>query len=135
MSAHASNLPAALQAWHQIVESRDPAGLTELIADDANFHSPAIHAPQEGKDLTVMYLTAAIAVLGPTLEYHRTWHDDSSAALEFKAELDGKTVHGIDIFNWNADGKIDSFTVMVRPFNGLQTVMAHMVAQLESTAS
>ena len=123
--------PSTLDAWHRIVAHRDPAGLTDLIADDAVLHSPAVHTPQEGKALTIGYLTAAIGVLGPTLAYHRTWHDDHSAVLEFTAEVDGKHVHGIDMFSWDADGRIDTFTVMIRPLQGLQAVIGQMAAALQ----
>ena len=50
-----------------IAESRDPAGLADLLADDVVFRSPAVHTPQEGKAITTAYLSAAVVVLGPTL--------------------------------------------------------------------
>lgn len=121
----------ALDAWHRIAADRDPSGLADLIADDAVFRSPAVHTPQEGKAITIAYLSAAIRVLGPGLEYHRTWHGDDSAVLEFTTELDGMRVHGVDIIGWNHDDKIDSFTVMVRPLKGLQVVIDHMAAELQ----
>lgn len=125
----------ALDAWHRIAADRDPTGLTDLIADDAVFCSPAVHTPQEGKALTIAYLTAAIHVLGPSLTYHRTWHGEDSAVLEFTAELDGKQVHGVDVIGWNDDGRIDSFTVMVRPLKGLHVVIEHMAAELGRLAT
>lgn len=42
------NRPAALEAWHRLVASHDPAGLDALLADDAVFHSPVVHTPQRG---------------------------------------------------------------------------------------
>jgi hypothetical protein len=122
--------PAPLQAWHAIAEARDAAGLAELLAEDVTFRSPAVHTPQEGKALTTAYLTAAIAVLGPSLTYLREWYDDSSAVLEFRAELDGITVHGVDMLTWGEDGRLTDFTVMVRPFKGLQKVIEEMAAEL-----
>ena len=122
--------PAPLAAWHAIAESRDPAGLDALLADDVVFRSPAVHTPQEGKAITTAYLSAAITVLGPTLTYVREWYADDSAVLEFRAELDGRTVHGIDMLTWNADGRLTDFTVMVRPFTGLQKLMELMAAEL-----
>lgn len=126
MSAH----PEPLAAWHRIAESRDPAGLDALLADDVVFRSPAVHKPQEGKALTTAYLSAAIVVLGPTLRYVEEWWSDSSAVLEFEAEVDGKTVHGVDMLRWGPDGRLTSFTVMVRPLRGLEAVIAAMGAEL-----
>jgi hypothetical protein len=123
-------VPAPVAAWHQIASSRDAAGLSSLLADDVVFRSPAVHAPQEGKALTTSYLSAAVVVLGPTLIYLREWYADDSAVLEFRADLDGITVHGVDMLTWNADGRLTEFTVMVRPFKGLTKLMELMAAEL-----
>ncbi|WP_139979854.1 nuclear transport factor 2 family protein [Nocardioides litoris] len=122
--------PAPVAAWHRLVESRDPAGLDDLLADDCVFRSPAVHTPQEGKALTTAYLRAAMVVLGPTLRYLEEWYGDGSAVLEFEAEVSGKVVHGVDMLRWGADGRLTSFTVMVRPAKGLEVVIAAMGAEL-----
>ncbi len=61
--------PQVVRAWHAVVESGDPSLLDGLVADDVVFRSPAVFAPQPGKDLTVRYLRSAMAVLGPSLRY------------------------------------------------------------------
>ena len=122
--------PAPLRRWHAVVESKDPALLDELLADRVVFRSPAVFAPQEGKALTSGYLTAALKVLGPSLRYVSQWHDDASAVLEFEADLDGVYVQGVDILRWGGDGKLVSFTVMVRPMRGLQKLIELMALQL-----
>ena len=122
--------PAPLRRWHAVVEAKDPALLDELLADEVVFRSPAVFAPQEGKALTTGYLTAALKVLGPSLRYVSQWHDDASAVLEFEADLDGVYVQGVDILRWGGDGKLVSFTVMVRPMRGLQKLIELMARQL-----
>jgi hypothetical protein len=121
-----SQEPAALSAWHRVVESKDAGLLKDLLADDVVFRSPAVFAPQEGIALTTAYLAAALAVLGPTLRYLHQWHDDSSAVLEFEADLDGVLVHGIDMLRWNSADRLTSFTVMVRPMRGLEQLIQRM---------
>ena len=123
-------IPAPVVAWHALAEARDPSRLDDLLADDVVFRSPAVHTPQEGKALTTAYLSAAIAVLGPTLTYVREWYADGSAVLEFHAELEGLTVHGVDMLTWGPDGRLTEFTVMVRPFKGLQKLVELMAAEL-----
>lgn len=122
--------PAPVAAWHAVASSRDPALIDGLLAEDCVFRSPAVHTPQEGKVLTTAYLTAAVAVLGPSLAYVREWYGDDSAVLEFRAELDGLTIHGVDMLTWNSAGELVDFTVMVRPFKGLQKVIELMAAEL-----
>jgi hypothetical protein len=126
-----SEQPAALRAWHAVVESADPALLDDLLADDVVFRSPAVFTPQQGKAVTTHYLSSAIVVLGPTLRYVAQWHDQASAVLEFEADLDGTYVQGVDMLRWNDEGKLVSFTVMVRPLRGLHKLaelMAHQLA-------
>ena len=127
-----SDQPAALRRWHAVVTANDPGLLSELLADEVVFQSPAVFAPQEGKALTTGYLSAALNVLGPTLRYVSQWHDQSSAVLEFEADLDGVYVQGVDILRWNAEEKLVSFTVMVRPLRGLQKLVELMAAQLSA---
>jgi hypothetical protein len=130
LSTCMSDQPEPLRRWHAVVESRDPAPLDDLLADEVVFRSPAVFAPQDGKALTIMYLNAALQVLGPTLRYVSQWHDHASAVLEFDADLDGVHVQGVDILRWNDQGRLVSFTVMVRPLRGLQKLVELMAVQL-----
>jgi hypothetical protein len=54
----------------------------------------------------------------------------AGAVLEFEANLDGAYVQGVDILRWNPEGKLVSFTVMVRPLRGLQKLVELMALQL-----
>jgi hypothetical protein len=134
MASMSGSMPAAVAAWHAIAESRDPAGLVGLLAGDVVFRSPAVHGDQAGKELTTAYLSAAVVVLGPTLVYKRQWYADRNAVLEFEAELDGLTVHGIDMLQWNDDDELVEFTVMVRPIRGLEKLIEKMAAELFPSA-
>jgi hypothetical protein len=125
-----SDQPAPLLRWHAVVESKDPALLDDLLADEVVFRSPAVFTPQNGKALTTSYLSAALRVLGPTLRYVSQWHDHASAVLEFEADLDGAHVEGVDILRWDAQGRLVSFTVMVRPLRGLQKLIELMAVEL-----
>ena len=125
-----SEQPPAVRSWHAVVESGDPALLDDLLADDVVFRSPAVFAPQEGKAVTKQYLSSAMVVLGPSLRYVSEWHDETSAVLEFEAELDGLYVQGVDMLRWNSEDKLVSFTVLVRPLRGLQKLVELMARQL-----
>lgn len=122
--------PDTIARWHELVRSGDPAGLPSLLAEDCTFRSPAVHTPQEGKAVTTAYLEAALVVLGPHLTYHREWYSDSSAVLEFTTKLDDTEVHGVDMIQWNSDGLIEDFCVMVRPQRALNVVIEKMAAEL-----
>ncbi|QLC25642.1 nuclear transport factor 2 family protein [Parasphingopyxis algicola] len=125
-----------LQRWLDHMEGdRSVDSLRPLLAEDATFHSPVVHTPQEGIELTTAYLSAADTVFGNgSFEYVRTIVDGDDAMLEFTAELDGIHINGIDIIHWNANGLIDDFKVMVRPLKAINMLWKMMAAQLEKQA-
>ena len=122
---------SAIERWHQIARSRSPAGLSVLIAEDAIFESPVVHTPQQGRAITVKYLTAALHVLGnDSFRYLNEWQSPNSAVLEFEAVCEGITINGVDMIEWNAAGQITRFKVMVRPLkavNKLHELMGRML--------
>jgi len=119
-----------VRAWHAVVQSGDPALLDGLLADDVVFRSPAVFKPQEGKAVTTQYLTSAMAVLGPSLRYVGEWYGETSAVLEFEADLDGVFVQGVDMLRWNGADQLVGFTVMVRPMRGLNKLVELMAREL-----
>ena len=50
--------------------------------------------------------------------------------LQFRTEVGGLDVSGVDMITWDDDGQIVDFTVMVRPAKALQAVIEHMGAEL-----
>lgn len=122
--------------WHAVMESRDPALLADLIAEDCVFRSPAVHSAQAGRTITVKYLTAAMAVLGGAdFRYTGEWRAENSAVLEFETMVDGMAVNGVDIIHWDSDGRITSFKVMARPIRGLQALIPAMAARLDTAGA
>jgi hypothetical protein len=121
-----------LARWHEYMQGAgDPALLSDLLADDAVFHSPVVHTPQAGKAVVMAYLVAAAHVLGnDSFHYVRELVDGDEMMLEFVTELDGIRINGVDIIRWNGDGKITDFKVMVRPLKAINKVWEMMGAQL-----
>lgn len=123
---------SGLARWHEYMQrGGDPALLSDLLADDAVFHSPVVHTPQVGKPVVMAYLVAAAQVLGTDhFRYVRELVDGDDMMLEFVTELDGIAINGVDIIRFNADGKISDFKVMVRPLKAINKVWETMGAQL-----
>jgi hypothetical protein len=124
-----------LELWHGMVRNNDPSGLSALIAEDAVFYSPVVHSAQRGRNLVVMYLSAAFQVFfNPTFRYVRQIASETEAVLEFETEIDGIRVNGVDLIQWNDKGEITEFKVMVRPLKGLNVIHQRMAAMLQPPA-
>ena len=122
-----------LSAWHQLVQSRSPRGLDALLAEQAVFHSPVVHTPQVGKALTTQYLSAAFQIFAnETFRYTREVVGTRDAVLEFQVEIDGIGVNGVDMLQWNEEGKIVDFKVMLRPLKAINLIHGKMAALLQA---
>lgn len=126
-----------LQRWLDHMDgARDAEGLMAQLAEDATFHSPVVHTPQEGREKTFAYLHAADSVFADSqFEYVRIFMEGDNALLEFTAEMNGIHINGIDLIRWNADGLIEDFKVMVRPFKAIEMLWKMMGAQLAENAA
>ena len=99
------------------------------------FESPVVHTPQVGRAITVKYLTAALHVLGnDSFKYLREWHAPHSAVLEFEALCEGITINGVDMIEWNDQGRITRFKVMVRPLKAVNKLHELMGRMLQSAS-
>ena len=122
-----------IHKWHEVIERDDLKMLDEIIADDAVFSSPVVFKPMEGKEITMMYLHAAGQSFNmEKFKYTREIHDDMNSVLEFETYIDDISVNGVDMIEWNEDGKICNFKVMIRPFKAVQKVQEKMIEALES---
>lgn len=123
-----------LAAWHEILKNRDTNKLGNLLADNAVFHSPVVHAPIHGKAIVLKYLSAALQVFGnETFQYVREIKGESEAVLEFVVEIDGLAVNGADMIKWNDNGRIVDFKVMIRPLSAINLIHRKMAEMLQKS--
>ena len=125
---------AGVAAWHDYMNSGgDAALLSAQVADQAVFHSPVVHSPQEGKAKVMLYLLSAAKVLGnESFTYVREIIDGNDALLEFTSVIDGIHINGIDLIRFDDEGKIIDFKVMVRPVKAVNKLWEMMAAQLQA---
>ncbi|MEU3778088.1 nuclear transport factor 2 family protein [Streptomyces sp. NPDC032472] len=123
------------------VDDRDLGALEELFTEDVRLFSPVKFVPFEGRPMVL----GLFGVLLRTFEDFRyvgrfdgsseTSADGSespSAVLLFRATVNGREIHGIDLLHFAEDGRIKEFTVMVRPQSAVhalgEAVLAGLVA-------
>lgn len=120
-----------IDRWLQVAASGDVAALDDLLSDEVEFQSPAVHSPQVGKAVTRQYLEAALRVLkNDSFRYVGEWFGADSAVLEFETVVAGLQLNGVDIIHWDASDQIVRFKVMVRPFKAMQALIPLMANEL-----
>jgi len=124
----------ALEEWHRFVTQGKPELLDDLLTEDCVFHSPVVHTPQQGRDLTKAYLTAAMQVLNQDFHYVKQVVSPEHAVLEFVCDIEGITVNGVDIISFDRNGRIKEFKVMIRPLKAIDKVHGKMREMLEALA-
>lgn len=107
-----------LDKWHKVVFEKDLETLNELISDKITFYSPVVFKPKSTKEEALFVLSNVIEVL-TEFKYHREFYDGKNWALEFSAVVNGKSVKGIDLIEFNENGQIINFEVLIRPLSGL----------------
>ncbi|OTG87160.1 hypothetical protein B9T31_06010 [Acinetobacter sp. ANC 4558] len=117
----------SLNKWHLMLAQRDMSLLQELLADDVVFRSPVAITPYVGKSVVTFILTNVIQVF-ENFRYHREFYteDRQHIVLEFSANIHEKELKGIDMIQFNEDGKIQEIEVMIRPKNGLEALALQM---------
>lgn len=125
------NVAVSLEKWHAMVASKDLADLDSIIHPGATFRSPMAFKPYQSAQAVALLLRTVLTVF-EDFAYHRQLasEDGLSVVLEFSARVGEKNLKGIDLIQFDAEGCITDFEVMIRPLNGLQALGAEMGARL-----
>ncbi|MEU9449744.1 nuclear transport factor 2 family protein [Streptomyces sp. NPDC048277] len=124
-----------MHPFRKAVESGDMDAVAALLADDVVFTSPVAFKPYPGKAITAAILRAVSRVFEDFTYVREIANPDGrDHALVFTATVAGKKLQGCDFLHFDEDGKIDDFTVMVRPLSAAQALSEAMGAQFERIA-
>ena len=123
----------AITRWHEMLETRDMSILNELLADNVVFRSPVAFQPYPGKQVVFFILTNVIQVF-ENFSYHREFlsEDGNNVVLEFSANVGDKKLKGIDMIQFNDEGQIIDFEVMIRPKSGLEALAIEMGQRIQA---
>lgn len=123
----------AITRWHEMLETRDMSILNELLADDVVFRSPVAFHPYPGKQVVFFILTNVVQVF-ENFSYHREFlsEDGNNVVLEFSANVGDKKLKGIDMIQFNDEGQIIDFEVMIRPKSGLEALAIEMGQRIQA---
>ncbi|SEO72200.1 nuclear transport factor 2 family protein [Actinacidiphila rubida] len=124
-----------MHPFRQAVENRDASAVEALLADDVVFTSPVAHKPYAGKAITAAILRGVLRVF-EDFTYVREIADTGGRdhALVFTARVGDLRIQGCDFLHFAEDGRIDDFTVMVRPLSAAQALSEAMGAEFPRIA-
>ena len=126
--------PAAARSlahWHAMVAAQDMGALGDILHRKAVFRSPMAHTPYPSAQAVQLIIGQVMQVF-ENFTYHREMAsaDGLSVVLEFSASVQGKELKGVDLIQFDAQGLIVDFEVMVRPLSGLQALGEEMGKRL-----
>ncbi|MER8017337.1 nuclear transport factor 2 family protein [Streptomyces griseoluteus] len=121
-----------MHPFRAAVENRDADAIEELLADDVVFTSPVAFKPYAGKPITAAILRGVLRVF-EDFRYVKEIADPDGRdhAFVFTATVGGREIQGCDFLHFDEEGRIDDFTVMVRPLSAAQALSEAMGAQFE----
>src|SRR3954452_502774 len=96
--------------FRDAVLRRDPPGMVDALAPGVVFNSPVAFKPFEGREAVGQVLAAVMGTF-EDFSYTGELAGETGHALIFEARVGDKQVQGIDLLRFDADGKIDDFTV------------------------
>ncbi|WP_089107323.1 nuclear transport factor 2 family protein [Streptomyces hyaluromycini] len=124
-----------MHPFREAVENHDMDAVAALLSDDVVFTSPVVFKPYPGKPITAAILRAVSQVFEDFAYVREIANPDGrDHALVFTATVAGKKLQGCDFLHFDEDGKIDEFTVMVRPLSAAQALSEAMGARFEQIA-
>ncbi|WP_158854664.1 nuclear transport factor 2 family protein [Saccharothrix deserti] len=124
-----------MHPFRKAVESGDMDAVAALLADDVVFTSPIAFTPYPGKAITAAILRGVSRVFEDFVYIREIANPDGrDHAFVFTATVAGKELQGCDFLHFDENGKIDDFTVMVRPLSAARALAEAMGAQFEQIA-
>ncbi len=127
------------ERFRAAVEERDLSALEDLFTEDVRLYSPVKFTPFEGRPMVLGLFGVLLRVFE---DFHyvgrfegaaETSADGTQAPAEvllFRATVDGREIHGIDLLHFDEAGRIKEFTVMVRPHSAVQALGQAVLAGL-----
>jgi hypothetical protein len=100
------------------VEAHDHDAMVATLHDDVVLHSPIAFEPFTSKEIVARLLDVLLNQVFEDFAYtDELFADDGTHALIFRARIGDRRVQGLDLVRHADDGRIDDFTVMVRPLS------------------
>jgi hypothetical protein len=107
------------------VEAKDFDALVGTLREDVVFYTPIRFQPFRGRDQAIRAMTLAAQAFAfqPGFRYTRSFRDGPALALFFEAQLQDKSMEGVDLLVVDGQDKVAELRVMMRPFAAVRDLV------------
>ncbi|MEV6071203.1 hypothetical protein AB0L82_32055 [Nocardia sp. NPDC052001] len=111
-------------------QSKDPARLPFLLAEEAIFSSPV--ADYRGRDRAA-HLLGTIATVLDSVHPTQQWTDGPQSVFAFTARFADQELQGLLREELSETGSLTHVTLFLRPYRALRAAIAEMAQRLEDS--
>lgn len=110
------------------VERGDLDAMAACLSDDVEFHSPVAFKPFVGRE-AVREVLGHVMETFEDFEYVDDLAGERSHMLRFRTRVGDRSIEGVDLLDFDDEGLVGRFTVMLRPLSATIAMAEAMAAR------
>ncbi len=118
-----------IKRMQEVVAKGDEGLIQELLAEDVRFSPPTYYSTWTGRE-PVAAVLGHVGQVFSEFQYRRIMGDGDDWALEFQCKVGALDAVGVDLITLNADGLIQEFEVVMRPYKTVGALREAMMARV-----
>ncbi len=122
-----------IKRMQDVVAKGDESLIHELLAEDVRFLPPTYYSTWTGRE-PVAAVLGHVGQVFSDFRYRRIMGDGNDWALEFQCKVGDLDAVGVDLITLNADGLIQDFEVVMRPYKTVDALREAMMARVMKDA-
>ncbi len=122
-----------IRRMQEVVAKGDEGLIQELLAEDVRFSPPTYYSTWTGRE-PVAAVLGHVGQVFSEFQYRRIMGNGDDWALEFQCKVGALDAVGVDLITLNADGLIQEFEVVMRPYKTVGALREAMMARVMKDA-
>ncbi len=122
-----------IKRMQEVVAKGDEGLIQELLAEDVRFSPPTYYSTWTGRE-PVAAVLGHVGQVFSEFQYRRIMGDGDDWALEFQCKVGALDAVGVDLITLNANGLIQEFEVVMRPYKTVGALREAMMARVMKDA-
>ncbi len=122
-----------IKRMQDVIAKGDESLIHELLAEDVRFLPPTYYSTWTGRE-PVAAVLGHVGQVFSDFRYRRIMGDGNDWALEFQCKVGDLDAVGVDLITLNADGLIQDFEVVMRPYKSVGALREAMMARVMKDA-